>query len=1153
MKIIKTAAVFATISAILLSSGLAYAEPVSFDSTGEGVITTTIENELNVIDKEAKAAVYALALARCVAYGIRNGENAIYDDGITWSQLALGSGNNSMFDTFTNHEVPVGNWVENAIGGSLNDGDGDIRCLDVDWIQKFLDVIDGAALGVNRNSLLCGINGNGGIVTIYTASGSNPQCGTSAAHYSRNGNPSCHLGSGPEALYNIKPGCAETEWPIDQWATSTPNAGLKWLYAIKDVYDMAADHYGWSTHFFDMISGMSSSGWTLNAKDYIRYYVLREEVHDRCGSWGIQSGLEGIVARADTNTLADISPSPHDNVEGYNTIGAKHKLTFSGATSSIYTFDRRMTNSGAQCQNKIGRSINVLYSSYLDHMKERLNVNCGTAINAFASQYTLGAASQQKVRMANASTSVYSNGYFIEPIDNDENKGWRCLTGIQNDEGEQLDVDPAPIDSGVIDETPSAGSEADCYNSAGSLGWILCPVINNGQGAVEWLYGLIQGFMKVNTNLFKTDNVVKDADGNDIRTNGINGTYSAWSTFRDIANIAFIVVFLVVIFSQLTGVGIDNYGIKKILPKLIITALLINLSYVICQLAVDVANIVGGGIEALFGNLQSNMIGQVGIQMPGDTGNHVLKGFAAGGVVLTIVSGICAAGFLATSGSVLVPVLIALVTVLISIITFLVILAVRQGMAVILVVISPLAFLAYALPNTKPLFKKWYRALGALLLAYPICSALIYGGEMVSTILLISNRNSDGNVSNFAVALSAAAVSIAPIFLIPGILKGSMGKISSSISNLGRTGRGLAGKRVRSSNFASDLNRRAALGKAGLKFDKDGKPIANWRGRMQNALPRTKASQRRLQGLREAAVKENASNIANAGKWNDFDYLGNIASGTMAAAAKQRVSDLEASYRNNKANNIKDLSDGGELEKMLVSAIDEGNEDKIKALTNIAASQGDPGRTVIRNAARKAGADSGEGKQMLASHIMDNYAGVFKENARWTYEWANANQTNGNKVSVDDARSLVKNSGLRGSQINTMDDEDFELIEQRAKDLKTAADAAGGYEKLSTDQQKDFNDVFGALYAARNDQSFTGAKQGRKNSVDELLTNSGYKPKSTEPVTIVSTDQYYEKNSIISSSMRPERTIVKKSDGNYYEILPGGVENKVDIRNFEKK
>ena len=67
-------------------------------------------------------------------------------------------------------------------------------------------------------------------------------------------------------------------------------------------------------------------------------------------------------------------------------------------------------------------------------------------------------------------------------------------------------------------------------------------------------------------------------------------------------NAVFAVIFLWVIFSQISNVGVSNYGIKKILPRLIIGALLVNLSFYLCQIAVDLSNILGFSLkEALEG------------------------------------------------------------------------------------------------------------------------------------------------------------------------------------------------------------------------------------------------------------------------------------------------------------------------------------------------------------------------------------------------------------------------------------------------------------------------------------------------------------------------------------------------------------------------
>ena len=54
--------------------------------------------------------------------------------------------------------------------------------------------------------------------------------------------------------------------------------------------------------------------------------------------------------------------------------------------------------------------------------------------------------------------------------------------------------------------------------------------------------------------------------------------FKHWVTFRDIANVFFVIMIAIIIFSQVTGAGISSYGIKKMLPKIIIYAILVNIS-----------------------------------------------------------------------------------------------------------------------------------------------------------------------------------------------------------------------------------------------------------------------------------------------------------------------------------------------------------------------------------------------------------------------------------------------------------------------------------------------------------------------------------------------------------------------------------------------
>ncbi len=89
---------------------------------------------------------------------------------------------------------------------------------------------------------------------------------------------------------------------------------------------------------------------------------------------------------------------------------------------------------------------------------------------------------------------------------------------------------------------------SNCIDAAGPLGWIMCPVLQMAGKTAESLYSYIQdNFLWI---------------GSDVMGTGTS-THSAWKTFRNYANVAFIIMFLIVILSQITGFGISNYGIKK--------------------------------------------------------------------------------------------------------------------------------------------------------------------------------------------------------------------------------------------------------------------------------------------------------------------------------------------------------------------------------------------------------------------------------------------------------------------------------------------------------------------------------------------------------------------------------------------------------------
>ena len=344
-----------------------------------------------------------------------------------------------------------------------------------------------------------------------------------------------------------------------------------------------------------------------------------------------------------------------------------------------------------------------------------------------------------------------------------------CAYPIDVSKVEESSIETADyryINDPSTDYTPDDGVtvEPDCYSGAGSLGWIVCPIIDGARDAIPKIYeDFIEPFLVLDATLFEHD-----------------ATYEAWTQFQVIANILFAAAFLVVILSQLTGYGIDNYGIKKILPKLIVCAILINLSYIICRVAVDVANIFGAAIKSLFDGIGNVDPDSISIS----AGGRTAKSIGANVIILALVAALMAPAIISQGWGILVPIVLAAIGILIAVLSLFAILALRKAMAVVLVAISPLAFVAYMLPNTKELYKKWYTAFKAMLIAYPVCSLMVYGGQAVSRIML-ATANGGTNLS-FPLALSAAVMCIAPIFLIPGTIKKSMGAIgvmANALSN----------------------------------------------------------------------------------------------------------------------------------------------------------------------------------------------------------------------------------------------------------------------------------------------------------------------------------------------------------------------------------
>ena len=306
-------------------------------------------------------------------------------------------------------------------------------------------------------------------------------------------------------------------------------------------------------------------------------------------------------------------------------------------------------------------------------------------------------------------------------------------------------------------EVPAEGDGEEPKNSCGidgGLGWLICPVMTFVANINDAAYGAISGFLDIKPAILSSgDN---------------SGAKQGWDFFRNIANAIFAVIFLWIIFSQISNVGVSNYGIKKILPRLIIGALLVNLSYYLCQIFVDLSNILG---HTLKDALESGA-GEIG------TTSEAAGWGSAIAATIVGVGGVAAFAALAIGIPTLVAGFLAIMTVFI-------ILVVRQAGIILLISMSPIAFAAWLLPNTEDLFKKWMKMFRGLLLVFPIIS-LLYGAGKLAGAVLAASATVDPNNPDETMHLVALAAATMPLIATPFVLQNSLSSLGSIGAKIGK-------------------------------------------------------------------------------------------------------------------------------------------------------------------------------------------------------------------------------------------------------------------------------------------------------------------------------------------------------------------------------
>ena len=548
----------------------------------------------------------------------------------------------------------------------------------------------------------------------------------------------------------------------------------------------------------------------------------------------------------------------------------------------------------------------------------------------------------------------------------------------------------------VTEESKADENKKDCGDvlDSGLLGYFICPAINVAISFADGAWSIFE-FLLINNPL----------DG--------SGTYyDSWTKVRDLANAILVVIFLGIVISQVSNIGISNYGIKKMLPRLVIVAVAINISYYLMQVIIDIANITGKSIDGIFSGFESysGLKAANGWSVLFDS--ILLSATVVGSVGVTLAAGAVLGwpAIILFLGAMIIPAIIGIIAGLLA-------LQVRSMLIPILAIFSPVALVAWVLPNTQKLFDKWKSMFTGLVFLYPLAS-IYYGGlKFAASITLTSGESI---IIQRLMALAALFIGTFMVAVIAIKSNSIMGKIVGGIGGFAnKLGVSRLGGFV--SNTASDMmsSRRAEFLSKGIDGRKNPFTIGAHKAmkRFNDNKKLRQIDQANYEAYADRGFKESLASGEYDSRLRSLELPG----------SKARIQEMTHSLISTEVKNAQ-ISFGNasiqELKSALSDAIKNGDDVKARAAQNILLSSRGPGGIDAHNQAiseseskRYMSDDMGA---KLRSNIQESNSSVFDKDPG-LLKWASGqgstidgahNAAAKESISLDKFTGMTKSSQL---------------------------------------------------------------------------------------------------------------------------------------------
>ena len=534
-------------------------------------------------------------------------------------------------------------------------------------------------------------------------------------------------------------------------------------------------------------------------------------------------------------------------------------------------------------------------------------------------------------------------------------------------------------------ENPDASDKEDkkdCGDvlDSGLLGWFICPAINVAIGFADGAWSIFE-FLLINNPLDRS------------------GTYyDSWTKVRDLANAILVVIFLGIVISQVSNIGISNYGIKKMLPRLVIVAVAINISYYLMQVIIDIANITGKSIDGIFSGFESYSGLKAANGWSVLLDSILLSATVVGSVGVTLAAGAVLGwpAIILFLGAMIIPAIIGIIAGLLA-------LQVRSMLIPILAIFSPVALVAWVLPNTQKLFDKWKSMFTGLVFLYPLAS-IYYGGLKFAASLTLGS----GDSSSIQRLMALAALFIGTFMVAVIAIKSNsiMGKIIGGIGGFAnKLGVSRLGGLV--SNTASSMmsSRKAEFLSKGIGGRKNPFTIGAHKAmkRFNDNKKLRQIDQANYEAYADKGFKESLASGKYDSRLRSLELPG----------SKARIQEMTHSLISTEVKNAQ-ISFGNasiqELKSALSDAIKNGDDVKARAAQNILLSSRGPGGIDAHNQAISESESkrymSDDMSAKLRSNIQESNSGVFDKDPG-LLKWAS-----GQDSTIDGARNAAAKESI---------------------------------------------------------------------------------------------------------------------------------------------